>query len=57
MDNLEGVTDCVVRSLQGSEAREDLVVDALDEDDSFEWIVVLNQLVVLVPCGDCVFSV
>jgi len=57
MDNLEGVTDCVVLSLQGSEAREDLVVDALDEDDSFEWIVVLNQLVVLVPCSDCVFSV
>ena len=51
MHNLEGVTDRVVLALQRSETREDLVVDALDEDDSLEGVVVLHDLVVLVPGG------
>ena len=49
MHYFESVADSVVLALQGPEACQDLVVDAFYEDDPFEGIVVLDELVVLVP--------
>ena len=49
MHNFESITNSIIFTLQSSEASQDLVVDAFDEDNPFKWIVVLNELVVLIP--------
>ena len=38
MDNFEGVADHVVGLVEGSETRQNLVINTLSEQDSIEWI-------------------
>lgn len=55
MYDLEGVTDSVVLSLEGPEARQNRVVDSLHQYYFLEWIVVLDHLVLLIPSCDSLF--